>query len=154
MNEYFLKPGFICISDEEKSIKTVLGSCISVCLWDKVKKIGGMNHFIYPKFGKNDKTAKYGEISLPYLLKLMRQAGSKTENLIAHIIGGADSQSLSSKIGEKNIKLAVKFLEKSKVHIASRDVGGTVGKKVVFNTATGEVLVYKCMKVRESDWYK
>lgn len=154
MSEYFLHPGYICTADDGKVIKTVLGSCVAVCLWDRVKKTGGMNHYVYPRSSKSERTAKYGDLSLPYMLKMILRAGSKKEDLIAHIIGGADNLSLSTKIGEQNYKLARKFLEKHKIHVASEDVGGSIGKKVVFDTSTGEVLIHKCMKIRESDWYE
>ena len=152
-DEYFLQPGYIYTSTKGTIVKTVLGSCVSVCLWDKKNQIGGINHYIYPKKGKNDNIAKFGDVAIPYLIQLMRKLGSNKVDLIAHVIGGANNPKYSSSIGSENIKIAEKILKKSNIKVLSWDVGGTVGKKVAYNTFTGEALVYKCMKVRESDWY-
>lgn len=141
------------MADGVEHIKTVLGSCVAVCLWDKKRKKGAMNHFIYPKATKSERNARYGNLSLAYMLKLMTGAGSNKSDLIAHIIGGADNSNLSSNVGKQNVRMAQKFLKKHNIQIVSEDVGGSIGKKVVFNTVTGEILVHKCMAIRESDWY-
>jgi chemotaxis protein CheD len=45
------------------------------------------------------------------------------------------------------------WLEKNHYQVASKDTGGALGRKVVFNTENGEILVYKLKKIRNSDWY-
>ena len=151
--EYFLQPGYIYTSSKKAIIKSVLGSCVSVCLWDKTKQIEGMNHYIYPVKGKNKSTAIYGDVAIPYLIQMMINLGSTNNNLIAHVIGGAENAKSSSSIGSENVNIAKKYLKKYDINVLSWDVGGTAGKKIAFNTSTGEALVYKCMNVRESDWY-
>ncbi|MGE5417046.1 MAG: chemotaxis protein CheD [Acidobacteriota bacterium] len=150
----FLQPGFIYASHEKMLLYTVLGSCVSVCLWDKQGEYGGMNHFIIPRKEKHSSSARYGDVAVRYLIKLMRELGSNKHDLIAHIIGGATNRAFDSNIGLENALVAEEALTKYGIDIVTRDVGGTVGKKVVFNTATGEVLVYKSMRVRKDDWYK
>ncbi len=151
--KYYLHPGYIYASSEKAHITTVLGSCVSICLWDKKKKFGGMNHFIYPKSeGKNN--ARFGNVSCPYLIKLMLELGSNKEDLIAHVIGGAKNPVIKSNIGKKNTEMALKVLEKYNIKIAVRDVGGQEGRKLLFDTTTGEIAINKGERVRESDWYK
>ena len=156
MNEpekYFVQPGFIYATQKETVISTVLGSCISVCLWDGQHRFGGMNHFIYPRTNSGDRNSRYGNIAIPHLLKLMERMGSKRQDLIAHVIGGASNPLLNSNIGMDNIEVAKRFMEKYRIPIINLDVGGTLGRKISFNTETGEVLIYKCMKLRDGDWY-
>ncbi len=151
---YYLQPGYIYANAEKSMISTVLGSCISICLWDSQNFFGGMNHFIYPKSKKNGNNGRYGDVSCQYLIKLMFQLGAKKENLIAHIVGGANNPILKSNIGEKNIEIAEEILNKYKIKVSIRDVGGQVGRKLVFNTETGEILINKGARIREGDWYK
>ncbi len=77
---FYLQPGFIFVSQEPHFIHTVLGSCVSVCLWDKAKMFGGMNHYIYGKCNNGERNGRYGEVSLPHLLQLILDMGSKKAN--------------------------------------------------------------------------
>ena len=154
MEDYFLKPGFLFTSSEQTIIRTVLGSCVSLCLWDRVNRFGGMNHFIYPMRKDGERSTVFGDVSCRHLLRLMSNMGSKPENLAVHIVGGAQNPTLKSNIGKENIAIANTILLKHGLSAASQDVGGEFGRKVAFNTATGEVLVYKCERLREGDWHK
>ena len=63
-SNYFLKPGYIVIANKPTVISTVLGSCVSVCLYDRKRSAGGMNHFQLPSIGKSeDATARYGNVA-------------------------------------------------------------------------------------------
>lgn len=154
LERYYLYPGYIYASVEHTLISTVLGSCVSICLWNQKKKFGGMIHYIYPKNHKNEGNGKFGNIACPHLIKLMLDLGSEKSDLIAHVIGGAKNPILKSNIGQKNIEMAEKILNKHGLKISIWDVGGETGRKLVFNTATGELLIHKGAKVREGDWYK
>lgn len=151
---FYLQPGFIFVSQEPYYVHTVLGSCVSVCLWDSLNMFGGMNHYIYANCGTDEPNGRYGEVSLPHLLKLMQDMGSKKSNLRAHLIGGAKNARLNSLIGDENIDLAEKWLKKNRIPIIVKDVGGTYGRKVVFHNQSGEVYVYRVEQVRSSDWYR
>lgn len=151
---FYLQPGFIFVSQEPHNIHTVLGSCISVCLWDNVNMFGGMNHFIYSSCNSDERNGRYGEVSLPHMLQLMLDMGSKKTNLRAHLIGGARNAHLYSLVGDENIVLAEKWLKKSRIPIVVKDVGGEHGRKIVFHNQSGEVYIYRVEQVRNSDWYK
>ena len=101
VERYYLHPGYIYANSKNAVISTVLGSCISICLWDKKKKFGGMNHFIYPKSKPDEKNGRFGDISCTYLIKLMLELGSNKDDLVAHIVGGANNPVLKSNIGKK-----------------------------------------------------
>jgi chemotaxis protein CheD len=153
--KYFLHPGYIFVSKEPYLISTVLGSCVSVCIWDSVSGIGGMNHHIHAKpFCKKEYSSQFGSIAIPYMIKeLVKMGGIKT-NFRAHIIGGAQNPSMgSSLIGKENIKIAEDILRKHFIQIITHDTAGQMGRKVVFDTETGEIAVYKVNSLRESDWH-
>lgn len=152
---YFLKPGFIYVSTKPTMISTVVGSCVAVCVFDREQKIGGMNHFQFPVIrNAKNATARYGNVAVSTLIDLMINEGSKSEHLEAQILGGAYHPEIVDRdIGRENIDVAKKILAKKGVRLASEDVGGEKGRKIVFNTNTNEVAVVKVDKVRQEDWY-
>ena len=152
---YFLKPGFIFIATRPTVISTVLGTCVSVCLYDRDRKVGGMNHFQLPHMGeKNKSTARYGNVATVALIHMMIGDGSELRHLEAQIFGGAYNSSVSPKdIGFENIMVARRALGKKRVPIVSEDVGGDKGRKIVFDTYTNEIAVLRVDRLRKGDWY-
>ncbi len=152
---YFLEPGYILVPDNSVIISAVIGSGISICVFDRKKRIGGMNHFIFPYIATQGKTtALYGNIATIALLKMMLARESSIKSLEAQIYGGAYHPEKASKdIGRENIEIARKILLKNQIPITSQDVGGEKGRKVVFNTRTNEVAILKVDRLRDMDWY-
>ncbi|MBP5419592.1 MAG: chemotaxis protein CheD [Bacteroidales bacterium] len=126
-------------------MKTVLGSCVAVCLWDKRLHFGGINHYMLPMWNGADLASpKYGNIAIEKLLERMRSMGSRTEDLQAKVFGGGDLLSVSgesstTKIGERNIEVAKMMLAQEKIPIVGSSLGGKRGRKIIFLTDTGEV---------------
>lgn len=138
---YYLYPGYIFFSKEAHRIITILGSCISVCLWDKKNMVGGMNHYIYAGFKESEKRGISGTVAIPHLIKLMLDAGSKIEDLEASIIGGATIEVLPSDVADANIKIAKDILNKYGIKIKLMNTGGNKGRKLTFDNYTGKVEV-------------
>lgn len=151
--KFFLYPGQIFVSEKPYIIQTVLGSCVSICIWDTLNKCGGINHFIFSRYNNRDRNCKYGDISTNYLIKLLKEMGSDYQNMRAHIIGGGRNSKFDCTIGNENVKVAEEILNENKIEIVTKDVGGATGRKVGFHNKTGEILVYKGINIRESDWY-
>lgn len=149
---YMLQPGYIYISKQPALISTVLGSCVSVTLYDRHQKIGGMNHYKLPKHGNEEPTAMFGYPSIYKLIMLLLDNNSKIENLAAQIFGGAQNPIYSQNIGALNIEVAYKVLKKFNIGVISTDTGGQLGRKIVFNTLTGETIIAKVEKLRSDDW--
>ncbi len=134
-------------------IHTVLGSCIAVCLWDSIHKFGGMCHYIYCKPFGNECNGKYGEVAIPYLIKLMTDYGSKATQMKAHIVGGGENPHFKSSVGSDNADLAEIILAGYNIEAVTREVKGNFGRKVIFNSGTGEILIYKIHEIRKDDWH-
>jgi chemotaxis protein CheD len=152
---YFLKPGYILVPDTPTIISTVLGSCVAVCLFDGVRKIGGMNHFQLPSTRKQEEaTAKYGNVSTSALITMMLNGGSQLRDLEAQIFGGAfHPKTCLQNVGQENVRVAKQVLARKRIPIVSEDVGGEKGRKVVYDTSSNEVAVIKVDKIRQVDWY-
>ena len=152
---YYLKPGYIFLPRTPTVISTVLGSAISVCLYDVKLKIGGMNHFKMPVSpGKEKHTAIYGDIATRVLIRMMMSEGSKTKNIEAQIIGGAMNHDISdTDIGRENRIIARNILMKAGIKIVSEDSGGSKGRKIIFDTSSNTTAVIKVDRLRTSDWH-
>lgn len=126
---------------------TVLGSCVAVCLFDPVEKIGGMNHMLLP--GKADMkffddSARYGVNAMELLINGMLKVGADRNRLVAKAFGGANvipSISNTNGIGRQNMEFTLEFLERDGIPIISRDLGGNDSRKIYFQTRTGDVFL-------------
>ncbi|MEW6067597.1 MAG: chemotaxis protein CheD [Nitrospirota bacterium] len=146
IKNHYLIGGMIFASRKEYEIVTVLGSCIAICLWDPFLKIGGMNHYLFPVWdGKGTPTSRYGDIAIPKLIKKMLTLGCKKDNLKAKIFGGASTPNGRNNkilnVAAANILFAEDLLKEEDLPIIGSDVGGNYGRKIKFNTRTGEVLL-------------
>lgn len=154
-NNYLLRSGYIFVAKKATHISAVLGSSVSVCIYDKARQVGGMNHFQFPfAVEKNSATARYGNAATIALIHMLVNDGSEAGNMEAQIFGGAYDPEISARdIGRENIKLARKILFKKRVRIVSEDVGGRKGRKIVFHTFTNEIVVMRVEQLRKADWY-
>ncbi len=155
LRDYFLSPGYIYISEEPSLISTVVGSCVAVSLWDCQKERGAMAHFLYPSTDERSQaSAQYGNVAIQYLIKLFLADGSKIKNLRAQVFGGAISPLGGCKrIGPENVRMARQQLTRRRIPVVSEDVGGSMGRKIVYNTLKNEAIVYKVNHLRKGDWY-
>ncbi len=150
VNSYYLHPGGLFVNNAEYVVRTVLGSCVSVCLWDPVLQVGGINHYMLALWnGEGLPSPRYGNIAIPKLIEKMLKLGCKRHNMQAKIFGGAAVIGNTSgvlNIGTRNIELAEDILKDEKIPIVGRDVDGNSGRKILFNTKTGRVLLKKLSK--------
>ncbi|MCP3874066.1 MAG: chemotaxis protein CheD [Desulfobacteraceae bacterium] len=153
--DYFLKPGYIYLPDRPTTISTVLGSSVAVSLYDRSLKTGGMNHFLLPYVESSEKTtARYGNVAVLTLIRMMTANGSNKSNLEAQLFGGAFNSKYSKRdVGRDNLRTAKQILAGRKIKVVSEDTGGELGRKIVFNTGTYEIVILKVDRLRNSDWY-
>ena len=140
MNNHYLHPSQAIIPAEHSLVTTILGSCVAVCIYDKVEKKGGINHYMLPNKNNMGKvTHMYGDFSINFLIKKMMEKGSVKENLVAKLFGGSSSTSHHKSVGQQNIELAERVLSGHKIKIAAKNVGGRRARKIIFDTQSGLV---------------
>ncbi len=140
VNKFFLVPSALIASEKDLHVTTVLGSCVAVCLYDPIHKVGGINHYMMPLWnGDGLATPKFGNIAIPKLVEEVKRKGAKPYQLQAKIFGGANQSNSSFNIGEKNIHVARQMLEELKIAIVASHTGGHKGRRIVFSTGTGKV---------------
>jgi chemotaxis protein CheD len=148
MSKFYLLPGAIFANRNPHIVDTVLGSCVSIVLWDSVLQFGGINHYMLPKLNRDSVPSnKYGDISTQGLIQTMLQLGSEKENLRAKVFGGSVTNHVNGifQIGRRNVEFAFHVLKLEKIPVISHSVGGMQGRKIVFYSENGDVLM-KLMK--------
>lgn len=151
---YYLEPGYIYLTKGSVVVRTVVGSCVAVCLWDRELGYGGMNHFLRPMIHEAElATPKYGNVATTALVMMMEDAGCEPKNIVGQILGGAcPEDAKEADLGEQNVEMARTILKKKGIAVVSEDVGGNMGRKVVFDTEAGQLMTLKVHKIRDSDW--
>ena len=136
------------------TVRTVVGSCVSVCIWDKALQYGGVNHFIKPvTYDQKEATPRFGNVAVAALVRIMEEAGCERTNLVAQILGGGSPPgTMANSLGDQNIQVAREVLSRKSIIVVAEDVGGHVGRKIAFDTGTGQLAVLKVHQLRESDW--
>jgi len=134
-------PGEYFVYDEDLLITTTLGSCIAACLWDRERRIGGMNHFMLPE-GSGD-SGRYGSYAMELLINELMKRGASRSTLEAMVFGGgaviAGMNSIN--VGERNTKFVIDYLQTERIPIVSRDVMEIYPRKVCFLPASGKAMV-------------
>jgi len=142
---HYLYPAAIFADKEPHLVDTILGSCVAVCLYDPVKRIGSINHYMLPFWnGTGLASPKYGNIAIPKIIEKMTEMGSNPKNIQAKIFGGGEVVETKTnlfRIGERNIEIAINTLKEHKIAITGQSVGGKNGRKIRYNTETGVVLM-------------
>jgi len=140
--------GEVYATREPTIIKTLLGSCVAVCLWDPEARVGGMNHFLLPHAldDRTDDPARFGVHAMDLLICEMLKAGADRLRLRAKIFGGAHVLSLpedEDSVPSQNIAFAVDFVRKDGFRLTGEDLGGYQARRVHFQTDTGRAFVQR-----------
>lgn len=140
-----LHPGDLFCHQRPHLVRTLLGSCVAVCLWDRRRRHGGMVHSVLPARGGADpRTAHFVDSGIDLLVGSLLRLGSAPRDLQAKLFGGADvlsQMAFAVSIGDRNVEAALGRLDGHHIPVAASLVGGPRGLVVKQNTATGEVWV-------------
>jgi len=121
---------------------TILGSCVTACLFDKHASVGGMNHFLLsePPQGSGHKAQeieRYGVYAMEVLINDMLKAGAQRQYLSAHLYGGANLHQGMQAIGTANSTFATNFLATEGIPVIHASLGGRAARRVEFRPASG-----------------
>ena len=128
---------------------TVVGSCIATCIYDKEKKMAGMNHFLLPGMVRPDEImtseiGRYGMFAMELLIGELIKLGARRNGLQAKLFGGGNVLEFRRNDGDitgSNIRFAKKFLELEGIPTINEDLGGNIGRKILFFSDTDRVLL-------------
>ena len=142
----YLHPGKLFLAREVCLVTTILGSCVAVCLWDDVRRFGGINHFLLPAWAGGDQaSSRFGNVAIEELIRELLGLGARRQQLRAKVFGGAcvleALQNGAHHLGQKNIDMAYRLLAEERIPVVGGDVGGKRGRKLMFRTDDGQAWV-------------
>jgi chemotaxis protein CheD len=147
-----LLPGEYYVTKKDEVITTVLGSCVSACVRDRLSGVGGMNHFMLPASdqghwgGSSDPTStatRYGNYAMEHMINDILKHGGQRRNLEVKVFGGGQIITAMTDIGRRNVEFVLDYLTTEGLPLISRDVGDVFPRKVLFFPASGRVRVKK-----------
>jgi chemotaxis protein CheD len=160
-----LHPGeYFASSDNVAIISTILGSCVSACMYDPAGKIFGMNHFLLSSkryarklpYYETD-AGRYGIQAMELLINRMLKLGAKRDNLKVKAFGGASILPRLSRsdnylcVGEVNVRFIREFLDLEGIPLVGEDLGGELGRVVHFHGSDFSVYVRKIQSTRSRE---
>ncbi|WP_353153905.1 chemoreceptor glutamine deamidase CheD [Herminiimonas fonticola] len=150
-------PGEYYYTGKDMLIVTVLGSCVSACIRDRVTGVGGMNHFMLPDSGGDadspiSASARYGTYAMEVLINDLLKAGAKRENLEAKVFGGGAVLRgfIAMNVGERNAQFVRDFLKVEGIRIVAEDLNDIHPRKVYYFPRSGKVLVKKLKQLNNN----
>jgi chemotaxis protein CheD len=158
-----LKPAEMCFTDHPTLVVTVLGSCLSVTMYNRRKKLGGICHSLLPRCPDKmtcpkgcGKVFKYVDCSIRHMVRLFDRRNVKRSEIEVKCFGAADMFSRKIEtpstvsVGRQNVQTAEDVILSEGLRILKSDVGGRMGRKILFYTDTGEVFLKRLTKVNIS----
>lgn len=144
--DVFLHAGEIYSSAAHSSVTTIVGSCIAVCACDAEAGIGGMNHFLLPHHANAiDRSLRFGNVATEELIAAIVRLGASKNRIRARVFGGAsvvaELKGEYGTLGLRNAAVALETLQRLNVQVVEHHTGGRRGRKIHYDTRTGEALV-------------
>lgn len=160
MNQTLINVGVaqVRIGQNPSMLRTILGSCVGICIYDRIKKAGGLAHILLAQDTTNGASPeKYADTAIPLLVQRLLKEGCKRENMSAKIAGGASMFKFQfnitlGQIGERNIKETKKILEQLRIPLLEEDTGGNSGRVIDFFLNDGHMKIKSAGK--EKMYYK
>lgn len=146
-------PGEYFVTTSDIVLVTVLGSCVTACVRDRDKGLGGMNHFMLPENGGEgvlSSSARYGAYAMEVLLNHLLKLGARRSSLEAKVFGGGKvlASLTQAQVGEKNAEFVLNYLKTERIPIVAQDLLDIYPRKVYFFPASGRVMMKKLVRVK------
>ena len=150
LKEIHLNLGQMAAENKPEAVLTCLrlGSCVALCVYDPVAKIGGMAHMVLPEHREgvsDEQRARFVDWAPPMLVGSMEKIGAIKTRLKVKLVGGAAVTASSGNplldLGKRNIDAATEILGKMGLPIRAADIGGTQGRSVRLYVETGKLVV-------------
>lgn len=149
-----VNPGEFYVTKGPEKIATVLGSCVSACIWSPSAGIGGMNHFMLPlsegevsstwkRIDAKNAATRYGDHAMERLVNELIKYGASRMDLRVKLVGGGMMWASERGIGQTNIAFARDYVARENLRLEGEDLGLPVARRVLFDPMTGRVKVKK-----------
>ena len=139
-----IRMGEWAVAKDNGVLRTLLGSCIGLALYDGNHKVAGLAHVVLPRSsGETDVPGKFVDTAVPLLLQEMKRLVGRTITPTARIVGGANmfATDVVRTIGHQNIEASEQMLDQMGIPIIGRHCGGEKGRRMTVNTANGLITI-------------
>jgi chemotaxis protein CheD len=136
--------GELAVAKDEGVLRTLLGSCIGLALFDRRRRVGGLAHIVLPASeGKDGPPGKFVDTAIPGLLAEMRKLVGGEVTPTARVAGGANmfATELVRTVGLQNIEATEQLLDELRIPVVGRHVGGEQGRRMSLDAATGVIVI-------------
>lgn len=126
---------------EDVLVTYALGSCVGICIFDPIQKIGGLSHIMLPssKLTTGASTPmRFADTAVVMLVKQLEALGAMPRRLQAKIAGGAQmfaaiTNSSLANIGDRNVEAVKLALGQLRIPIIAEDTGKNYGRTLHFS---------------------
>ncbi|TDR06651.1 chemoreceptor glutamine deamidase CheD [Marinomonas communis] len=141
-------PGEYYATADDMMITTLLGSCVAVCLYDPISKVGGMNHFLLPEGDPNDllsASGRYGVYAMEMLINHLVKLGGRRDRFRAKIFGGGAviRGMVQNNVGKNNAEFIQSFLQNEEIPVDASDLLDIYPRRVNFFPVSGKAMMKK-----------
>lgn len=137
--------GGLATGRERGSLRTFLGSCVGLALYDRRRHLAGLAHIVLPdSAGTGTPPGKYADTAVPALLaELTALASGERPRLTARLIGGAKMFAFQSgpAVGDQNVEALEKLLDAAGIPVVARDCGGGKGRRMTLDISSGQITI-------------
>jgi chemotaxis protein CheD len=136
--------GELAVAMGDGVLRTLLGSCIGLALYDRRRRVGGLAHVVLPRSrGQDASPGKFVDTAIPALIREMEALGGRPLKAEARIAGGANmfATSVTNTVGRQNIEACERLLRESGLPLVGRHCGGEQGRRMMLDTSTGVVTI-------------
>ncbi|HET6419952.1 MAG TPA: chemotaxis protein CheD [Geobacteraceae bacterium] len=151
----FLKPGESYFAERPTVVATVLGSCVSVTMFSAERHCGAICHAVLPEENAPGEACRYVDASIMDMLRFFDRRRIKRSQIEVKLFGGSNilpasdvSRGRGASVGSQNIETALRIIEREQLRLVASDVGGDQGRKILFHTDTGEILLKRLGKIK------
>lgn len=144
--DIFLHPGELHFGQAPGRIGTLLGSCVSVTIWNPVHYIGGMCHILLPERRRvhgSPLDGRYADETIELFVKELKARQISPASCETKIFGGGNmfpgSRASVMDIGQRNVAAAKQALARHGLKVVAEHVGGTKHRRLFFDLSNGEV---------------
>lgn len=136
--------GEMSIATGTENLRTLLGSCVGLSLYDRQQQVGGLAHIVLPESrGRQDRPGKFVDTAVPAMIHEMEQIATAPLKLVAKLAGGASmfTSTVASSIGRQNILACEQILREHGIPVLAKHIGGEKGRRMSLDLADGTVLI-------------
>jgi chemotaxis protein CheD len=162
IHDYYLKPGELFVGDQATRVTTLLGSCVAVTMYSPRHRVGSICHGLLPTCrdehpcnGGCADGGRYVDCSIRLMIDSFLKRGIGKQEIEVKVFGGSDmftlkkSDTKSKSVGQQNLEKAMQIIEKEGLRVIASDLGGARGRKIYFDTHTGEILLKRLNKTEK-----